>query len=152
MIQTTIGQLDQYVAAHPRFETAFAAIRRLAEADFQAGVTEIDGRDVYVNAIAYETRPREGSQFEAHRAYIDVMYLKSGREAIEWCPTERLTEITAPYDAAGDALLAALQPGTRLYMQPGDIAVFFPADAHCPGLQWEDKQNVEKYIVKVRVK
>lgn len=151
MIQTTIGRLARYAAVHPRFETAFAAIRRLAEADFQTGVTELDGRDVFVNAIAYETRPREGSLFEAHRAYIDVMYLKSGREAIEWCPTEKLSDITTPYDAGDDALLASLQPGSRLYMQPGDIAVFFPEDAHCPGLDWDAKQNVEKYIVKVRV-
>lgn len=151
MIQTTIGQLARYEAVHPRFKTVFAAVRRLAEAEFKAGVTELDGRDIFVNAVTYETHPREGSVFEAHRAYIDVMYLKSGCEAIEWCPTEKLAEITAPYDAGGDALLAALQPGSRLCMQPGDIAVFFPEDAHCPGLRWDGAQNVEKYIVKVRV-
>ena len=150
MIKTTLGQLERYAPLHPAFSRAFEALRQQASEPFEAGVTPVDGERIYINAFSYDTKPPSESQMEAHRKYVDVMYLYDGAEHIGCCSLDCLTEITAPYAADGDALLARLPQGyTVLDMRAGDVAVFFPEDAHCPGLTADTVQHVKKMVVKV---
>lgn len=150
MIKTTLAHLQRYISLHPAFPEAFAALKKLAAEPFCAGVTQVDGQKVFINAFSYETKPREQGQMEAHRRYIDVMYVYSGREEIGFCPTESLTQLIAPYAQEADALLARLpEQSAMLAMQAGDIAIFFPEDAHAPGLVSGETGRVEKLVAKV---
>ena len=151
MIQTTMAQVGRYAAMHPAFAEAFRALREQGEAPWKAGVTEVDGKALYINALAYETREAE-PLYEAHRQYVDVMYLLEGEETVAYCPLESLDEITTPYDADGDALLGRSSAApSRVAFKPGDVAIFFPEDAHCPGLRREAPAQVKKLIAKVRL-
>lgn len=152
MIHTTLTHLERYTALHPQMETACRALMAWAEQPFSPGVTELLGRQVYCNAFAYETHPPEAGQLEAHQVYLDVMYIKSGREVIAWCPRERLKTVTQTYDSGDDALLAQMQPDcSQLVLEQGDVAIFFPEDAHSPGISVDEPQRVEKLVVKVQL-
>ena len=152
MIQTTLEDFACYCELNPGFSTAYSALRVLAAAPFVPGRHPVDGENVYINAIEYDTKPAEQSVMEAHRRYIDVMLLCSGEETIGVRPVGTLGTITRPYDEAGDALLAALEPGyTELHMHPGDVAVLFPEDAHAPGMDYGGTHHVCKLVVKVLV-
>ena len=65
---------------------------------------------VFLNVASYETHAVDGALTEAHRNYIDVMYMIEGSETVWVKPTDGLLHITASYDADGDALLAETAP------------------------------------------
>lgn len=151
MIQTTKEHLERFSALNPYFSAAFAAMAEI-EKDFSAGRHPVDGDNVYVNAAEYDTHPLEGAQMEAHRKYIDVMWMVSGEEIIGYCPVDELTDITMPYDDAGDAFLAKIGRMTKVEMKPGDVCILFPEDGHAPGTHpAEGTAHVQKMIAKVRV-
>ena len=50
---------------------------------------------MYVNIESYTTQLREDRKFEAHRRYIDVQYMISGKELITVCPADKLKCVEA---------------------------------------------------------
>ncbi len=150
MIQTTIQNADAYASVHPRFAKALEALRTLAREPFEKGRHEVNGTELFINALEYDTKPESQSVMEAHRRYVDIMYLLEGEETIGTCNVDTLREITHPYDETGDALLAALEaPFTRLHMRAGDVAILLPEDAHAPGMDAAGTSHVKKLIAKV---
>lgn len=152
MILTDSRNLSAYASLNPHFPAAFAALQQQVMVPFEKGRLEVDDDTVFLVGLEYDTHPAEGALMEAHHKYIDVMWLVSGREQIAVCPIEWLTDITQPYNAAGDALLATM-PDNCMYAQmaPGRVCILFPEDAHGPGLDAERQAHVQKLIAKVRV-
>lgn len=149
MILDTLDHLDRYADLNPRFAGAFAFLRGVRGHE-APGRHEIDGENVFALVQAYATRPAEGALFEAHRRYIDVQFVHSGRETILWAPLAAMREPTQPYDGAKDAALWPLVPeATPLHLGPGHCAILFPEDAHAPCLEWETPAQVFKVVVKV---
>ena len=151
MILTTKEKVHAYAALNPYFEKAFAVLKEVAAEDFVKGRHPVDD-NIYINAAEYQTHPAEGALAEAHRVYIDVMWMLSGNEQIGVVPVEKLTEITKEYAEAGDALLAKLPENyTALRMTPDSVCILFPEDGHAPGLIAGEQEGVRKLICKVRV-
>ena len=131
MILTTREQLQKYSDRNPYFSAAFTA---LAELPFTRGRQSVSGDDVFIIGLEYDTHPTDGALMEAHRTYIDVMWMVSGQ------------------DAAGDAALGQVPAGcSMLRMEPGTVCILFPEDAHAPGLDVCGSSHVQKLIAKVRV-
>ena len=87
---------------------------------------------------------------EGHRAYVDVMYVLEGEERIEYMPIQEITCITKEYDPEGDCFLAKPEPtASQIHAAAGDVMIFFPEDAHAPGLNWCETKGVKKLIAKV---
>ena len=152
MIHTTVQDLARYESVHPRLKQAAQALYRLQAMPFQAGRHEVDGENLYINAIEYDTKPVESSMLEAHRMYLDVMLLLEGEEQIAYCDLADAGSITKPYEAAGDALLAEIPGQVSLeWMRPGDVVILFPEDCHAPGIDTGGTHTVQKLIAKVRI-
>jgi YhcH/YjgK/YiaL family protein len=80
------------------------------------------------------------------------MVMVEGEETIYVKPTDRLTNITAAYDPAGDYLLAEFdQDGTPVHMTPGTFIILLPQDAHAPGCWYKESTGVKKIVGKVRI-
>ena len=129
------------------------AEKAYAERKGAAGGMKIHGDAMFINDCFYETQPAdEDARLEAHRKYIDVMYMVEGEEIILVKPTDRVCEVTRPYDAAGDAMLAKLDGDeTAVRLKPGQFIVLFPQDAHCPARQAGKAGKVHKLIGKLAV-
>ena len=113
------------------------------------GRHEIDGDRVFALVQAYQTGPAAERKFEFHRNYADIQFLVAGEEVIEYAPLAGLT-IDRPYDPAKDyGLTADPAACSALLLQPGQWAVFFPADAHKPGCCLRERTAVRKVVVKV---
>ena len=152
MILTTKDKLSFYASLNPHFEKAFAALAEVAAEEFVKGRHAVDGDTIYINAAQYQTHPTDGALMEAHRTYVDVMWMISGHETIGIAPVESLTEITQEYAEKGDALLAKLTDTyTTLEMTPDSVCILFPEDGHAPGLIAGEQEEVRKLIAKVRV-
>ncbi len=100
----------------------------------------------------YATKPVDAAKFEAHRKYIDIQYIHSGRETILWAPLATMQEETMAYNEAKEAALFKLVPDTTaLHLSAGHFAILFPEDAHAPCVEWGVSEPVFKVVIKVSV-
>ncbi len=151
MIQDTLDNAARYESLNSRFAKAFAFLRTV-DGTQSLGRHEIDGGDCFALVQTYETKPLEKSLFEAHRKYIDVQFVHSGRETILWAPLAAMREETMAFDVTKDATLWKLVPDvTPLHMNAGQFAILYPQDAHAPCVVWEKPEQVFKVVVKVAV-
>jgi len=130
---------------------AFAYLMALSP-DTPEGITEIQGRDIYVRVMSYETTTEDKSALEAHREYIDIQASLINDERIDWFPLKGLTA-TDTYNPEKD-VTHYHSPGPALAqvaVQPGMFAVFFPEDAHMPKLVTDKPHLMKKAVVKLRL-
>jgi len=118
MILDSLTLWHRYAPLHPRLGHAFAFLEQVRP-DIVIGRHEIAGDDMFALVQRYQTRPIEGMQLEAHRRYIDVQYLVTGREAIHWAP-----------------------------LRAGQFMMLFPDDAHVPCCCIDAPSEVVKVVVK----
>ncbi|MGM0674495.1 MAG: YhcH/YjgK/YiaL family protein [Spirochaetota bacterium] len=112
----------------------------------------VDGPRVSAIIQAYETLAPHEVRFEAHRAYIDIQLVVSGREAIYWAPLERMPHVSVPYDYDKDVVFfEEPEVAVALSLEAGDYAVFFPSDAHKPRCAAAQPEHVQKIVMKVAV-
>ena len=113
------------------------------------GRYELDGERVFAMVQEYPTRPVEQGKWEAHRRYIDVQFVASGKEVIG-CGDIATMKTTQPYDEQKDVIF--LEGAGNMFSVPaGSFAIFFPHDAHMPCLACGETAAVKKVVVKVRV-
>jgi YhcH/YjgK/YiaL family protein len=149
MIAGNLAQSSRYASLSPRFGAAFEFLRNLS-ADLPLGRHDIDGDDCFALVQAYTTKPLTGAKFEAHRNYIDIQFVQSGRETLLWAPLAGLAE-TQAYDSGKDfALFATPAIATPLRLRAGEFTIFYPEDAHAPCLELDGPCEVRKVVIKVR--
>ncbi len=146
MIYDTLAHLSRYEGIHPG---VMKGLKFLAETDFSKlpdGRAEIDGDNVFANLMTVQTKPVNDTP-EAHRKYIDIQYLISGKETIGVGPLEDMTE-EVKANPAGDIWFyhGELCPVT---IGDGRFVVLFPGDAHAPGIAMGTSAAVRKVVVKV---
>lgn len=111
---------------------------------------EIRGQDIYALHQVNKTKPVKLACFEAHRKYIDLQYILQGQELITVSDRDNLT-ILASYDNQKDIQFFKYFPAASFLMKEGMLAVFYPHDAHAPGISFKRQQLVRKTVVKVRI-
>jgi YhcH/YjgK/YiaL family protein len=113
------------------------------------GHHQVRGDEVFALVASYHTGPATEKRFETHRRYLDLQYLASGRERILYAPAAGLL-IETPYDAERDiAFYAEPKASSSLLLGEGDLALFYPEDAHKPGCMAGGRDAVRKVVVKV---
>jgi YhcH/YjgK/YiaL family protein len=120
-------------------------------ADLKPGTYELRGRDIYAIVAEYEPKPPEACRLETHRRYIDVQYVARGLELMGHARASAL-EPDGPYDEARDV---QFYRGASDFtpMREGMFAIFYPEDAHMPGVAPEGPvARVGKIVVKVAAK
>ncbi|MEZ5386240.1 MAG: YhcH/YjgK/YiaL family protein [Prosthecobacter sp.] len=151
MILDTLANAAHYESLNSRFAKAFAFLRTV-DGTQALGRHDLDGDDCFALVQTYETKPMEKALFEAHRKYIDVQFIQSGRETILWAPLASMKEETMAYSGVKEAALWKLVPDvTPLHMSAGHFAILYPEDAHAPCIEWEKPEQVFKVVVKVAV-
>jgi YhcH/YjgK/YiaL family protein len=161
-----LGSFETVRAQSPRnagFDAAFAYAREILREGSAARVrlfavepgtaSRVElGNGVFAMEQAYFTKPRAEGFFESHRRLIDVQVVVAGREVIEVIDAARST-VQVPYDEGRDFTHHADTAGASIArLEAGDVAVFFPADVHMPGLRaGSEAALVRKTVVKVPV-
>jgi biofilm protein TabA len=150
MIADTFAQRRRYTGLSPRFAAAFEFLEQLPAGQPDTRY-DIEGDNCFALVQTYTTRPLAGAMFEAHRQYIDIQFLQTGRETLLWTPLAALTQVTRPYAADKDIAFFASPPHwTPINLQAGQFAIFFPEDGHAPGLESGNPSEVRKIVIKVR--
>jgi YhcH/YjgK/YiaL family protein len=106
---------------------------------------------LYAPVSEYLTKNEEDVMFEAHQKYIDIQYVISGVELMGVAPIEQKKEVLVPYDPTKDVEFLTVTKGTNFKATPGRFFMFFPSDAHRPGLKDVENSQIRKVVVKVKV-
>lgn len=108
---------------------------------------------MFALVIKTPSRTLPGQQFEAHRKYLDLHYLVSGKEVLAFTSAYAL-HVATPYNGEDDYLLY-YPPGwfSQLSLQEKQFVLFFPEDAHCAQghLSSENQQQILKIVFKIPV-
>jgi len=151
MVLDTLPNAARYESLNSRFAKAFAFLRTV-DGTQKLGRHDLDGDHCFALVQTYETKPIEKAKFEAHRKYIDVQFIQSGRETILWAPLDTMKEETMAYSDEKDAALWKLTADTTpLHVSAGHFAILWPEDAHAPCIEWDKPEQVFKVVVKVAV-
>lgn len=147
MFYDTISNASSYFHLGPRIEAALRYLQNLDPASLRPGKYEIEGREVYAVVDEYLTKPREEKRWEAHRRYIDVQFIASGREMMGCTPRSGMQ--STEYNPEKDTEWLEGEDGKFLLAEPDTFVIFEPADAHMPGVSVESPEPVRKVVVKV---
>ena len=146
MVLDRIENLDAYLPALP----ALARVREYLAASggmLPDGGAEL-GSGVRVNVA--ENALAQTGRYEAHRRFIDLQLVLEGSEAMEWAPLDELSG--GGYDEARDIEFFEGEPagGVSLGLTAGMFAIFYPQDAHKPGLRHRH-DRARKAVFKIPV-
>jgi YhcH/YjgK/YiaL family protein len=151
MILDTLDNAARYTSLHPLFTKVFDYLRTVNGTE-ALGRHDIEGDQAFALVQTYATKKVETALFEAHRKYIDVQFIFSGRETILWAPLAAMKEETMAYHETKEAALWKLVPeATDLHLSGGHFCILYPEDAHAPCVEWGASEQVFKVVVKVAV-
>lgn len=112
--------------------------------------TELD-ENCFVLEQAYSSKDRKECFFESHRKYIDVQFILSGEEIIEVSDTNLLCVDLAYNDEMDYVKYRDKNGSSSIVLKAGDVAIFYPQDAHMPCIKVGESAKVIKAVVKVRI-
>ena len=147
MIVDTLENIETYTGISKPLATG---LRFLKTADFSSvpdGRYELDD-GVFYMVQSYETKEKNDTP-EAHRKYIDIQYIVSGKEAIGYGSLEKMTEVVKA-NPEGDIWLYH-GPLSYVTLESGFFGIFFPQDAHAPAVAVGGCGPARKVVVKVPV-
>lgn len=149
MIYDNINNLETYSGISDDIRLGLDYIRDV-DLTIEVGVHILSPR---VKAIVsqYTTKHENEYGFEAHRQFIDIQYLISGKEKVCCLPLEYLKE-TKAYNEENDAAFykEVLFKPQELLLGNGFFAIFFPQDGHMPQLCVDKPEKVKKVVIKVK--
>jgi len=112
---------------------------------------DIEGDNLFATVSEYQSKNEESAKFEAHRKYIDIQYVISGKEIMNLAPISTLKDVLTPYDAVKDIEFITVSKVVNYKASPSNFFIFFPDDAHRPGLKDGLNSPVRKIVIKVKV-
>lgn len=148
MIVTNLNNTERIESLHPLFKKLFDYVKTHDILNTPCGRIDIDGDNLYINNVNPECIPAEKQVLEVHRDYIDVQILLQGKETIGWKALEDSKEEVKPYEKESDCALYSDTPTTWIHLVPGQLAIFFPEDAHAPVI---GEGKIRKMIAKVKL-
>ncbi|MDO5638630.1 MAG: YhcH/YjgK/YiaL family protein [Neisseria sp.] len=148
MILDTIANAARYTALHPDFPEAVALLQSLDFHSLPDGRIPCDNPNIRIFIGSEPMRSREAAQPEAHVQHIDIQVPLSGTEGYGWIDRGRLKHGLG-YNSERDIEFFTDRPSAWFDVEPGEFALFFPADAHAPLVGCEP--FIRKVVFKIRV-
>lgn len=151
MIIDVVQNFKLYQSCSPFLKDAAELIKRPVDSFSEKGKYDVDGENLFYLVHRYKTAPRSEGRLEAHRKYIDIHFIISGRELMFYANTRarrpavayREDWEAAMYDLKGDE--------SSIILTPGMFAICFPEDAHLPGRSIDLETDVHKIVVKAAI-
>jgi biofilm protein TabA len=147
MVIDKLENLERYVPLHPLFAEAVAFLKTTDLRAHEAGKVVLKEGELMVNFADACPKTKEEALLETHNDFIDIQIPLSGVEVMGYTPRTDLPE--AVYNVEKDITFYEGLATNYLTVKPGMFTIFFPEDAHAPGIT---PDGVRKVIVKVRVK
>lgn len=150
MIFGNIKHEKTYSKIEDDLKVCFEYAKKNALSEFDKGSYQLDGDNIFVNIVEYETCGKEQRFWEAHKKYIDIHLMLEGSEIIDVGFIENLVQ--KDYQEKEDFLPLEGDPTGSIKLEEGDFLVCYPEDAHMTAIKVNKKSSIKKAIFKVRLK
>lgn len=152
MILGDIRHLDKEQHLYPKaVQRAIGYIISDRLSERPPGKYELEGDDMIALVQHYVTSAEGNTKFESHERYIDIQFLVSGEERIDWlsssphmtvCDNRLNSDDIQYYDDNG-------KEPTELLLTEGMYAIFLPHDLHRPCRAIHEETPVRKVVIKI---
>ena len=139
-----------YFKNNDRWEKAFRFLKNSNLLQLEVKRYDIDGDNLYATISEYNTKNEETTNFEAHRKYIDIQYVISGKEIMNIAPLSTVKDVVTSYDETKDIEFLTVVKKVAYIASRDNFFIFFPDDAHRPGLKDGVNAPVRKVVIKLR--
>lgn len=140
-----------YFKNKERWEKAFKFLLDNDLSKLELRRYDIDGNNLYALLSEYLTKNEETTKFEAHKKYIDIQYVITGKETMNIAPLSNVKEIVTQYDDNKDIEFMNVDKVTKYNATPSNFFIFFPSDAHRPGIREGESTTVRKIVIKLKI-
>ncbi|MBN1302635.1 MAG: YhcH/YjgK/YiaL family protein [Melioribacteraceae bacterium] len=147
MIFDSIENAHLYYGVNAGIKKALEFLVQLDFTECEPGRIDIDGDNIFALVSRYSTKHESEVKWEAHRKYIDVQFVASGTENVGFINVDYL-DVAQEYDAKKDVEFYDGE-GDYLQLNEDEFMIFFPHDAHMPGIEVEESEEVLKVVIKV---
>lgn len=149
MIFDILANAHRYQMIHPYFEVCFSFLRNTDLMALEVGKTPLgtQGCNVIVNEALPKTR--ETARLEGHQKFIDIQYMVKGEEFIGYVSRAQTTLKSNDESKDFQELNGIAE---FLTLRPGSFGIYFPEDAHQPGIGTGSYTGlIRKIVIKVPV-
>lgn len=147
IIDSLIG-LERYRNMNVGFEKAFKFLRSNDLEKLAEGRHEIDGDNVFALVSECDLKDVSDAKLEVHDSYIDIQVPISAPETYGWKDRTNCDAETTEYNEAKDIAFFDDVPEVFSVVNPYQIAIFFPNDAHAPLI---GSGKIKKMVIKVKI-
>ena len=116
---------------------------------YEKGSHPIDGDELFVNIVEYETTTPENRFWEAHRQYLDLHFMLRGPEQIDVNFIDNMEQ--KEFVEKDDFLPLEGDPNSHVVLNAGDFLLCYPADADRTAVQVGAPATIKKAIFKIRI-
>ncbi len=149
MILSKQKNIKTYLGISKNLDTALNFILNNDLTKLPYGRNEIDGDNVYLNIMDYQTGLFNELKFEGHHNYIDIHIVLQGDETIAITTLEDIDSST-PYEEDKDVYFAYGNKYTSYYLDNTNLAITFPEDLHMHKI-YTNYKDVKKAVVKIKM-
>jgi len=145
------NQLMEEFRMEQKLARALEIIEELDWETVECGRYDVDD-ELYYMVQEYETKYPEQARYEAHEKYVDIQYIVKGIERMEFAETSKL-KVTESYNPEKDVkFLEEPKVIDASIVEEGDYRIFYPEDAHRPGLCVNNTPaKVKKILAKILI-
>ena len=150
MIVDSIKNLGKYDGLKIKANEILSFVKRVEDEKLEDGKYEILGDDLFAMVQTYETKPASECRFETHNKYIDVQYIREGKEIMDYKLRDKLI-ITEDLSETKDVIFyEETEDYTRTVIESGSFALFLPHDGHKPGIECGKIDTIKKIVFKIK--
>ena len=158
------GKLDlvKQQVSDEKFDKAFKYLEEVFDAGSQKNAhilslaMDVCNRiDIDENCFALEqvylSKKRGECFFESHKKYIDLQFIVDGEEIIEVAHIDDLA-VALSYNESRDFIkYEDKKENSSIILRKGELAIFYPEDAHMPCIITQESSKVVKVVIKFEI-
>lgn len=150
MIFDNLNNMEQYYKLNKNFKIGFEFLLNNDLKSLKDGKYQIKGDEVFANIQSLTTKEKSQKKWEAHKKYIDIQYVISGKECMGYGIYEDF-KTSEKYDEIKDVEFLEGEKYNYINVEENEFVIFYPNDVHAPMLCVENPKQIKKVIVKIAI-
>ena len=150
MIFDNLNNMEQYYKLNENFKIGFEFLLNNDLKSLKDGKYQIKGDEVFANIQSLTTKEKSQKKWEAHKKYIDIQYVISGKECMGYGIYEDF-KTSEKYNEIKDVEFLEGEKYNYINVEENEFVIFYPNDVHAPMLCVENPEQIKKVIVKIAI-
>ena len=147
MIFGNIENLNEYTYLDENIKKCFEYAKNNDLLSYDKGCHKVDGDNLFVNIVEYETTEKEDRFWEAHRNYLDLHLMLDGCEQIDLNFIENMSQKESV--EKDDFLPLEGDENSHVILNNGDFLICYPHDGHKTAIKVDKSSFKIPYFIDV---